>query len=123
MLTISKTITFAAAHSLPRYDGPCFRLHGHEWKLEVTVRRPRGDIDEPSGMVMDFKLLKELLQKEVVDRFDHYLVNDQIENPTAENMIHVIRGLLQTLVESNGHILHGLRLWETPDSCCEWSPE
>lgn len=122
MLTVSKTITFAAAHHLPNYNGPCQRLHGHEWKLKLFVRRKDGDIDPDTGMVLDFKLLKEQLQNEIIEAFDHRLINDQIVNPTAEHMTKYMVGILSAGIQKLGCELVGLHLWETPDSCCEWSP-
>lgn len=122
MLTVSKAITFAAAHHLPKYDGPCHRLHGHEWKLKLFVRRKDGDVDPETGMVLDFKLLKEQLQKYIEEVFDHRLVNDQVTNPTAELMTKHMVEILRPAVQNLGCDLVGLHLWETPDSCCEWSP-
>lgn len=123
MLTVSKTITFAAAHHLPNYNGPCQRLHGHEWKLKLFVRRKDGDIDPGTGMVLDFKLLKQQLQQHIEEVFDHRLVNDLVANPTAELMTKHMVEILRPVIQNFDCDLVGLHLWETPDSCCEWSRE
>ena len=74
---------FAAAHRLPRYEGPCFRLHGHNYKFFVTVE---GDVDPATGMIADFGVIKGVVGEEVLARVDHRNLNDILENPTAENI-------------------------------------
>ena len=97
---------FPAAHRLPLYDGPCVRMHGHNYKLRVTVR---GSPDATSGMLMDFELIRRIVQEHVVGVVDHQVLNDFVENPTAENMVRWawdrLAGRLQGLSE--------LRLFET----------
>jgi 6-pyruvoyltetrahydropterin/6-carboxytetrahydropterin synthase len=75
---------FAAAHRLPFYDGPCFRMHGHNYKLLVQVQ---GEPNPKTGMVMDFVDLQKIVQAEVLERCDHHTLNDFMENPTAENLV------------------------------------
>ncbi len=81
---------FAGAHSLRGYDGECERLHGHNWKVEVTLR---GKELNHLGMVIDFKIVKELLEK-VLSRFDHSYLNEleefHHENPTTENVSKIV---------------------------------
>jgi 6-pyruvoyltetrahydropterin/6-carboxytetrahydropterin synthase len=121
MLTVSKRISFAAAHHLPNYVGACHNLHGHEWQVELFVRRTDGDVDPTSGMVLDFKLLKEQLSIYIEEIFDHRLINDVLQNPTAELMVKYMVKRLAPVIESLDCDLVGLKVWETPDSCCEWS--
>jgi 6-pyruvoyltetrahydropterin/6-carboxytetrahydropterin synthase len=82
--------TFAGAHNLRGYDGECERLHGHNWRVEVTLRAEKLD---KLGMVMDFKVVKERLE-EILSRFDHTYLNElsefKRENPTTENVSRVI---------------------------------
>ena len=80
---VSKKIEFGAAHFLPHYDGKCSRLHGHTWWVEVTIS---GEINDKTGMVVDFVLVKRILETIIDKYFDHYTLNDTIENPTAENI-------------------------------------
>ncbi len=101
---------FAAAHRLPRYEGPCFRLHGHNYKFFVAVE---GEVDPRSGMIEDFGVIKASVQEHVLARVDHRDLNDVLENPTAENIARwiweALDGRLPGLAE--------IRLYEIPDSC------
>jgi 6-pyruvoyltetrahydropterin/6-carboxytetrahydropterin synthase len=101
---------FAAAHRLPRYEGPCFRLHGHNYRFFVAVE---GDVDPKTGMIADFGDVKGIVQEHVLSRVDHRNLNDVLENPTAEN---IARWIWETLA---GHLpgLCEVRLHEIPDSC------
>jgi 6-pyruvoyltetrahydropterin/6-carboxytetrahydropterin synthase len=81
---------FAGAHFLRDYDGECEKLHGHNWKVEVTLRCQELN---KTGMVIDFKVVKEMLKK-TLSRFDHSYLNEleefSKENPTTENVSKVI---------------------------------
>jgi len=114
-MTISKQFTFAAAHKLPNYNGLCNNLHGHEWKLEVGIKNV---IDESTGMVLDFKILKQIVKETIIDELDHAYINDIIYNPTAENILVWIENKLMVTHQLN-ECLSYLKLWETPDSCAE----
>jgi 6-pyruvoyltetrahydropterin/6-carboxytetrahydropterin synthase len=70
---------FDSAHFLPGYDGKCANLHGHTWVVEITIRSTK----LASGMVIDFFDVKTKL-REILP--DHALLNDVVENPTAENL-------------------------------------
>jgi 6-pyruvoyltetrahydropterin/6-carboxytetrahydropterin synthase len=117
MITVTKIFEFEAAHHLPGYDGDCKRLHGHSYKLEVTVS---GEVNEKTGMVMDFKLLKEIVQERVINQFDHQLLNDHIKNPTAENIVNFIVKELDEAMCAFFLCVDRVRLWETSNSYCEW---
>jgi 6-pyruvoyltetrahydropterin/6-carboxytetrahydropterin synthase len=80
-MRVRRRFDFEAAHVLPRHPGKCRALHGHSYRLIVTVERP---VDPESGMAMDFGSLKQVVRSEVVDRLDHTHLNDLLENPTAE---------------------------------------
>jgi 6-pyruvoyltetrahydropterin/6-carboxytetrahydropterin synthase len=101
---------FAAAHRLPRYEGPCFRMHGHNYKMFVAVE---GEVDPRTGMIADFGVLKQVVQEQVLARVDHRNLNDILENPTAEN---IARWVWETL-EPHLPGLVEVRLYEIPDSC------
>ena len=75
-IRLTKEFSFEAAHALDGYDGPCREIHGHSYRLFVTVKgTPGEDPRNPKyGMVMDFGLLKRIVNEEVVSRFDHALV-------------------------------------------------
>jgi len=86
MYEISARISFAAAHQLIGYQGPCSNIHGHTWSLKACVL-----CDELNsiGIAYDFKELKRLL-KDCVSRFDHQFLNNHPQfdgiNPTSENL-------------------------------------
>ena len=101
---------FAAAHRLPRYEGPCFRLHGHNYRFFVAVE---GDVDPKSGMIADFGEIKRLVQEHVLARVDPRNLNDVLENPTAENIARWIWEVLEPALPG----LAEVRLFEIPDSC------
>jgi 6-pyruvoyltetrahydropterin/6-carboxytetrahydropterin synthase len=98
---------FAAAHRLPRYDGPCFRMHGHNYRFEVGIE---GDVDPATGMVADFGAVQEIVKEHVLARADHRTLNDFLENPTAENIARWIWEVLEPQLPG----LVEVRLWEIP---------
>lgn len=139
---ITKEITFEAAHYLhnPQWDKAknleVFRKcagfrkddpkalhypHGHSYRLAVKVQ---GLIHHETGFVMDFRILKEILHKEIFARFDHRFINKEVDpfksdtsfQPTAENMAFVIWNLLQKPLKKEKVLLKEVSLWETPDS-------
>jgi 6-pyruvoyltetrahydropterin/6-carboxytetrahydropterin synthase len=94
--------------------GPAAGQHGHNYRLEVTVH---GIPDATTGMVIDLKDLKEVLEREVVARFDHRDLNldtpwFEKQPPTPERFALVLHGLLR---EALGGLLHGIRLWQDED--------
>ena len=115
-VSVTKCFGFEACHHLPRYDGACSRLHGHSYKLQVTVS---GSVDEITGMVMDFNVLKAIVKDRVVDRYDHRNLNDFYANPTAENMVvQMFRDLSETFTRL-GLTVESVKLWETESSFAE----
>jgi 6-pyruvoyltetrahydropterin/6-carboxytetrahydropterin synthase len=101
---------FAAAHRLPRYEGPCFRMHGHNYRFFVALE---GEVDPRTGMIADFGEVKRIVQEQVLARVDHRTLNDVLENPTAENIARWIWEVLEPHVPG----LAEVRLFEIPDSC------
>ncbi|GAB4091186.1 6-pyruvoyl trahydropterin synthase family protein [Flaviaesturariibacter terrae] len=102
--------------SLPHY-------HGHNYELEIKVT---GEVDPRTGFVMDMKVLSDLVQQQVVERFDHKNLNlDTKEfqqlNPTAENISIVIYRLLRPYIDQ--HLDLKLRLYETPRNYVEYPTE
>ncbi len=138
---ITKIFSFEMAHALWNYDGPCRNIHGHSYRLEVTVRGvPAGEESGTrNGMVMDFGDLKKIVREHIVDRYDHCVVVnekaphdflDRVEQmfgkyeltpfqPTSENLlIHFVQVLKQVLPPEVE--LVALRLYETATSYAEW---
>jgi 6-pyruvoyltetrahydropterin/6-carboxytetrahydropterin synthase len=120
MITVTKRFKFEAAHFLPGYDGDCCRIHGHSYKLEITVVRSTLDND----MVIDFKTLNQLVKYHIINRWDHYCLNElqefKEERPTAENMVTIVYSILEKELPEKIK-LKAIRLWETEDSYAEWS--
>ena len=105
-MRVKRIFDFEAAHRLPEHPGKCRELHGHSYRLVVTVDRP---VDPRTGLAIDFSDLKGIVRREAVDLLDHSYVNERIENPTAEAMAawiwNRLREPLPGLVE--------VELWET----------
>ena len=82
--SVTRSFTFEAAHQLPWHPGKCRELHGHGYRLEVTVEGPVG----PNGMVLDFGEVEAVVKREVIARYDHRYLNEVpgLENPTSENL-------------------------------------
>ena len=141
-IRITKQFSFETGHALYGYDGKCRNVHGHSYKLSVTViGRPITDNSNVKyGMVIDFGDLKKIVKSEIVDVFDHVTVFNkntphvdlakELENrghnvilvdyqPTSENMVIDFAEKIQNLLP--GHIqLFSLKLQETETSFAEW---
>ncbi|KUJ72213.1 6-pyruvoyl tetrahydropterin synthase [Thiomicrospira sp. WB1] len=109
---LNTQLEFASAHRLHGYPGDCANLHGHNWKVEVTVK---GHQLDDVGMVMDFKAIKREA-KTIIDELDHTYLNDhpafQSDNPTAENIARFIYQTLAKRINSEQVQMHRLTLWE-----------
>lgn len=143
MIKLTREFSFEMAHALDGYDGLCREIHGHSYKLFITVQ---GEIntnpDDPKlGMVMDFGVLKNIVNSLIVDRFDHALLlrntqknidfaNSVKQNwtrieltpyqPTCENMVIFIRDTIALQLPKNVE-LSSVKLYETQRSYAEWS--
>lgn len=86
MFAVSVEQTFAAAHFLRNYRGKCERLHGHNYRVQLTLE---GETLDETGMVMDFTEIKRQL-KEIIEYLDHQHLNEMppfdVVNPSAENI-------------------------------------
>ncbi len=142
LVEITKEITFEAAHYLhnPKWDRTknlqIFKKcagyrkddpkakdypHGHSYRLRVTVK---GAVDPNTGFVMDFKVLKDILQNDIFQRFDHRFINKEVEpfkndpklQTTVENLLLVMWKRLEPAIRKEKVNLHEITLWETPTS-------
>lgn len=82
-MRVRRRFRFEAAHSLPHHPGACRGLHGHSYELDVMVE---GAVDGATGLVLDFAELKQAVGREVLERLDHKLLNEVLDNPTAERV-------------------------------------
>lgn len=122
MITVTKRFSFEACHHLPYYKGACHNIHGHSYKLDVTVG---GEViedknNEKCGMIIDFKDLKEIVNW-VVSHLDHSNLNEYFENPTAETMVNEIGIIISHNLPNNIYLV-SVKLWETDTSYAEYIP-
>ena len=109
--TVTRVFRFEAAHQLPWHTGACRELHGHGYRLEVTVGGALND----DGIVVDFDDVGVIVQRELLARYDHRYLNDVIDNPTAE----LIAQDAWKQLEAVGLAVTRVRLWETDDCFAE----
>ena len=121
--SISVLCSFAAAHNLRQYKGSCERLHGHNYKVEVTLSCQRLDGD---GMVYDFKDLKRIT-KALADRLDHGYINEVKPfdewNPSAENLCRYFYDEVSTQVADDRVRVSAVTVWETDIYRATFTPE
>lgn len=142
VIRLTKEFSFEAAHALDGYDGPCREIHGHSYRLFVTVRGVASvdERDPKCGMVVDFGVLKRIVGEQILSRMDHALVlrgcadnaalrsalGQRFRNivvvdyqPTCEQMLDDFARRLRARLPE-GVELFSLRLHETATSYAEW---
>jgi 6-pyruvoyltetrahydropterin/6-carboxytetrahydropterin synthase len=141
IIRVTREFTFEMAHVLRNYDGPCRNVHGHSYRLFVTISgTPVSNPDNPkNGMVIDFSELKNIVLESIVNQFDHSVVvsadfdrekkemmtktfgNTVVVSyqPTCENLVADFAERLRTKLPE-GITLFGLKLYETAKSYAEW---
>ena len=140
-IRVTKEFNFEIAHALWNYDGPCANIHGHSYRMFVTViGEPVNDSENPkNGMVIDFGDLKKIIKQEIIIPLDHAIIlnkkaqeslkslNNQMfkkqyfvdYQPTCENMVIDFVKKIQDKIPD--HLkLHSLKLHETATSFAEW---
>ena len=135
MTTVTKSVKFDAAHILTNHQGLCKNLHGHTYRVDVSVTQPD---DDPRDMVIDFKDLKSVATSVICDRFDHAFIYSTVSEgereiasvvekhgmrtvalgfrSTAENLARYFFGELKPRIPG----LVSVKVWETADSCAEF---
>jgi len=141
VIRVTKEFGFEMAHVLWNYDGPCRNVHGHSYRLFVTLSGvPSDEYDNPkNGMVIDFSDLKKIVKKEIINVFDHSVVvsrrheKEKIKmfrnlfgntvlvdyQPTCENLVSDFADRIIPNLPS-GVKLFSLKLYETATSFAEW---
>lgn len=120
LIDVTKIFTFDSAHKLDNYDGVCKNLHGHTYKLEITVR---GKTD-CRGMVVDFNDLKRITKEKIIEKLDHKFLNEIFDfNTTCENMVVWIFNELNNDLKNENYYLNKVKLWETPTSYAQLGRE
>jgi 6-pyruvoyltetrahydropterin/6-carboxytetrahydropterin synthase len=116
MFEVSIDYSFAAGHALRDYKGKCENIHGHNYKVRVTVE---GENLDSTGLLVDFVDLRQAV-KTIVNRLDHQFLNDLSPfdrvNPSAENIARYFSQELESKVQQNGARLHSVTVWETDNS-------
>jgi 6-pyruvoyltetrahydropterin/6-carboxytetrahydropterin synthase len=124
MFQVSVEDTFSSGHALRGYRGKCENVHGHNYRVRVTVEGPQLD---SIGLLVDFTLLKQVM-REIIGRLDHQFINDlepfRTVNPSAENLAKYFYDEMQ---RGLNHLPPGARItdaivWETDTSQAKYSP-
>ena len=138
-IRLTKEFRFEMSHALDQYQGLCRNLHGHSYKLFITVigEYVKNPQNNSSGMVLDFKKVKELVENSIINDFDHAVVLDKNSKfakalketntkmiifdcqPTCENLIMEFHDRI-TKVLPEGIKLAKIKLYETETSFAEW---
>jgi 6-pyruvoyltetrahydropterin/6-carboxytetrahydropterin synthase len=140
-IRVTKIFEFEMAHALHNYDGLCRNIHGHTYKLSVTIiGEPENNTESTTlGMVLDFGLLKKIVKPNIVDIFDHSVLLSNKEDtkyfekenmlfkrihivdfqPTAENMVVHFANIIKPFLPQ-GIKLFSIKLHETTNSFAEW---
>jgi 6-pyruvoyltetrahydropterin/6-carboxytetrahydropterin synthase len=110
----------AAAHQLRESQGQCERLHGHNWKIEVTVE---GKELDKTGLLVDFKVIKDATAR-VVQGLDHQFLNElepfEKVNPSSENIAHHIFDGLSKALNTDGVKVKRVTAWESETACAAY---
>lgn len=117
--TIAKEFTFDAAHSLPNSDGPCRRLHGHTYRVQVVARGRIQPVDgrAEEGMVLDFTHIKEVFKRRIEARCDHQFLNESV--PVARTTAELLAAWMLGELRAELPLVIAVRLYETPTSYAE----
>jgi 6-pyruvoyltetrahydropterin/6-carboxytetrahydropterin synthase len=122
MFEISADYTFAAGHALRGYKGKCENVHGHNYRIEVTVA---GEKLDSAGLLMDFVDLRRAI-KAIAEPLDHRFLNDlrpfDTLNPSAENLAQYFCEQLQTRLGNHGLRVAQVRVWETDTTSATYRP-
>ena len=105
-MLVTKEFEFDAAHKLISYKEKCENLHGHRWKIQVTLQAPVGKDD----IAFDFIELKEIVEEKIIKKLDHSYLNDFLPQPSTENIALWAWKKLRELP------LYEIKVWESPTS-------
>jgi len=123
-VSVTKIFRFEAAHRLPDHDGQCRNLHGHTYKVEVTVSGEIHTSGPQNGMVIDFGRISKIWKTRLEPRLDHQYLNETIDPyPTAERLAIVISTVITdefTAPAFEGLELVSIRVWETETAYAEY---
>jgi 6-pyruvoyltetrahydropterin/6-carboxytetrahydropterin synthase len=122
MFEVSVEETFAAGHSLRNYHGKCENVHGHNYRVQVTLA---GEELNATGLLVDFAEVKRLIRA-VVARLDHQFLNDLAPfddiNPSAENMAWYFYQQITGGMNGAGPRVREVKIWETDITSAAYRP-
>lgn len=110
-MEVSRIFNFSASHFLTNYHGKCENLHGHNYKLIVSIE---GKVQD-DGMVMDFAEIKKSVNEKALNDLDHSHLNEILENPSSENLAIYIWDKLKKDLP-----LKKITIYETENCFCEY---
>jgi len=123
MFKLKVTTHFAAAHQLKMVSDKCENMHGHNWKIEVTIS---GHQLNDAGVLIDFGDLKRHVSG-IMDTLDHKFLNEldvfSDGNPSSENIALYIAESLNRRISDNGIQVDRVTAWESEDACATYIPE
>lgn len=112
---------FAAAHNLINYQGDCENLHGHNWKVEVTVAARKLD---KAGLGIDFKILKSETRT-MLEQLDHKYLNElepfRETSPSSENIARYLFDAMSTRLNNENVTVERINVWESEYACASYS--
>ncbi len=135
MITVTKTVSFDAAHVLTNHQGLCKNLHGHTYRVDVSVTQAEGD---EGDMVIDFKDLKAIAKELICDRFDHAFIYNTaspgereiaavVERYGMRTVALPFRSTAENLAKMFFHEIRekipgvsSVKVWETAENCAEY---
>jgi len=113
--------SFAAAHNLINYQGDCENLHGHNWRVEVTVSARELD---KAGLGIDFKILKKKA-KDLLGELDHKYLNDlepfKNTSPSSENISCYLFERLSRELDNENVTVEQVNVWESENACASYT--
>ena len=115
-MKLTKSFKFDSCHYLPYHYKKCKCLHGHTYHMDITVKNV---VLQETGMVMDFGILKDIVDTEIIQVLDHNYLNDLMPYPTCELMVTWIWRKLSPYIKG----LYSIKVWETDGSCCEFTAD
>jgi len=122
MFEVSVEVTFSAGHALRGYRGKCENVHGHNYKVSVTIS---GEELNPIGLLVDFAEVRAALRA-AAERLDHRFLNDLPPfdrlNPSAENLAKYFSDALEPRLGKNGLRLGAVTVWETDTTAATYRP-
>jgi 6-pyruvoyltetrahydropterin/6-carboxytetrahydropterin synthase len=121
MFELKVVADFAAAHQLRNFEGNCEKLHGHNWKVEVTLC---GEKLNKAGLLMDFREIKDVTDR-VLKELDHSFLNDlppfKNESPSSENIAAYLYGKLSNELNTGDRRVSKVTAWESDSACASYA--